>query len=375
MTTEVRAGGPLAGIRVIELAGLGPAQHGAMLLADLGADVVRVDRPPGGELDRDRARRMVLNRGRRSIALDLKASEGLAVARRLIDRADVAVDPYRPGVLERLGLDPEAALARNPGLVFARMTGWGQDGPLAAKAGHDVNYIALAGVLEAIGPADAPPPVPLNVIGDFGGGGMLLAVGILSALLERSRSGRGQVLDVAMVDGVASLMGGILQDRALGEWRPERGANWIQRSPWYRAYATADGRWVSVGPIEGRFYATLLEALGLDPAQWPQWDEARWPALTQRLEAIFASRTAAQWERELEDVDACFAPAPPLEEAAHHPHMAARGTYVERDGVLQPAPAPRFGRTPGALGLPPPWPGEHDAEVLAELAELETGSR
>jgi alpha-methylacyl-CoA racemase len=366
MSAAAPSPGPLHGIRVVELAGLGPSQHGAMLLADLGADIVRVDRPVA-EPDREQARRSLLNRGRRSIALDLKDPDGLDVARRLIDRADVAIDPYRPGVAERLGLDPAGALERNPGLVFARMTGWGQDGPLAPKAGHDITYLAAAGLLEGIGPADRPPPVPLNVIGDFGGGGMLLAFGIVAALLERERSGRGQVLDVAMVDGVASLMSGILNHVALGEWRFQRGANFLQSAPWYRAYAAADGRFVTVGTLEDKFYAGLLERLGLDPADWPQWDEARWPALAARLEEIFATRTAAEWDAFLTDADICFAVAVPLDEAPAQPHLAARGAYVERDGVVQPAPVPRFGRTPGTLGGPPPWPGEHTDEILAEL--------
>jgi len=374
MSTDPETRGPLGGTRIVELAGLGPSQHGAMLLADLGADVIRVDRPDGdGAAGRDAARRMVLNRGRRSIALDLKDPAGLDVARRLIDRADVVVDPYRPGVVERLGLDPQEALRRNPRLVFARMTGWGQDGPLARKAGHDIDYIAVAGALEAMGPMDGPPAVPLNVIGDFGGGGMLLAMGIVTALLERERSGRGQVLDVAMVDGVASLLAGILQDRALGDWSPRRGENWIQRAPWYRAYAAADGRFVAVGALEDKFYRGLLECLGLDPGEWPQWDEARWPALTDRMAEVFASRTAAEWEAALGQADVCFAPAPALEDAVRHPHLAQRETYVEHDGVLQPAPVPRFARTPGRIGLPPPWPGEHSDQVLAELEALESG--
>jgi alpha-methylacyl-CoA racemase len=366
MSAAAPSPGPLDGIRIVELAGLGPSQHGAMLLADLGADIVRVDRPVA-DPDRDHARRELLNRGRRSIALNLKDPADLATARRLIDRADVVIDPYRPGVAERLGLDPDGALERNPGLVFARMTGWGQDGPLASKAGHDITYLAAAGLLEAIGPADRPPPVPLNVIGDFGGGGMLLAFGIVAALLERERSGRGQVLDVAMVDGVASLLGGILNHVALGEWQHRRGANFLQSAPWYRAYETADGRFVTVGTLEEKFYAGLLERVGLDVAEWPQWDESRWPALSERLAEIFATRTAAEWDAAMADADICFAVAVPLDEAPAQPHLAARGSFVERDGVVQPAPVPRFERTPGRITLPPPWPGEHAAEILAEL--------
>ncbi len=368
MASDTPPPGPLDGIRVVELAGLGPSQHGAMLLCDLGADVVRVDRPVAPDrLDRATARRTILNRGRRSIALNLKDPGDLAVARRLIDRADVAIDPYRPGVVERLGLDPAEALERNPRLVFARMTGWGQDGPLAAKAGHDITYLATAGLLEAMGPADRPPTVPLNVIGDFGAGGMLLAFGIVTALLERERSGEGQVIDVAMVDGVASLMSGILNHVALGEWRPQRGVNFLQSAPWYRSYETADGRFVAVGALEDKFYRGLLERLGLDADDWPQWDEAGWPALTERMADAFASRPAAEWEQAMADADVCFAVAVPLDEAPDQPQVAARGAYVERDGVLQAGVVPRFGRTPGGPALPPPWPGEHTEEVLAEL--------
>jgi alpha-methylacyl-CoA racemase len=352
---------PLSGVRIIELAGIGPAQHGAMLLADLGADVVRVDRPsaagtPGG----------VLDRGRRSIALDLKDADGLETARALIAEADVLIDPYRPGVLERLGLDPAGLHSR---LIVARMTGWGQDGPLAQAAGHDINYVALTGALEAMGPPDAVPPVPLNVVGDFGGGGMLLAYGIVVALFERSRSGRGQVVDVAMVDGVASLLAGVLHLRGLGQWNPERGTNWLQgAAPWYRAYRTADGGFITVGSLEAKFYALLLQRLGLDAERWPQWDTERWPALAAELTAIFATRTLDGWREELEGTDACFAPALRLEDAARHPHLVARGTYFTReDGTLEPAVVPRLSRTPGAVPAAAPRVDEHRDEILGEL--------
>jgi alpha-methylacyl-CoA racemase len=366
--------GPLSGVRVVELGGIGPAQLGGLLLSDLGADVVLVDRRGTGPaaLAVGDPRAEVLNRGRRSIALDLKTPEGLATAWRLIETADVLVDPYRPGVAERLGLGPDEALERNPGLVYARMTGWGQDGPLAQAAGHDINYIALAGALEPMGEEGRPPPVPLNLIGDFGGGGMLMAFGIVSALLERERSGRGQVLDIAMVDGVAALLNGIFHLRAIGGWREGRGRNWVQgAAPWYRAYATADGGHVTVGALEPKFYALLLERLGLDADAWPQWDEGDWDALAIRLESIFASEDLAHWREVLEGTDACFAPAVPLAEVAEHPHHVARGTYVELDGVLQAAPVPRFSRTPGAIRRPPPLPGEHAEELLAELDAAE----
>jgi alpha-methylacyl-CoA racemase len=360
--------GPLHGVRVVELAGLGPSQHGAMLLADLGADVVRVDRPADGAPDRDAARRTLLNRGRRSIALDLKDGDDREVALRLAEGADVLVDPYRPGVLERLGLGPDVLVARNPRLVVARMTGWGQDGPRAGDAGHDIDYIAAAGALHAIGPAADVPVVPLNLVADFGGGGMLLAFGIAAALVERERSGRGQVIDVAMVDGVASLMNFAWQERALARWTPERGSNWLQgAAPWYRAYATADGTFVAVGAYEPGFYATLLERLGLDPAAWPQWDRDRWATLSGVLASIFASRTAEDWERELAGADVCFARVRSLDDVFDDPHMAARGSHVERDGLPQAGVVPRFGRTPGGLGRPAPWPGEHDEDLRAEL--------
>jgi alpha-methylacyl-CoA racemase len=365
----VSASGPFAGVRIVELGGIGPSQHGAMLLADLGADVVRVDRPadvPDAAPEGDS--RALLNRGRRSIALDLKRADGVEVARRLLDGADVVLDPYRPGVAERLGLGPDEALARNPRLVYARMTGWGQDGPLAHAAGHDINYIALAGALEPIGPAGALPSVPLNLVGDFGAGGMMLAFGVAAALLERVRSGRGQVVDVAMVDGVASLLSGVLHVRALGEWVDGREANWLQGgAPWYRPYRTADGAVLTVGPLEQKFYVDLLERLGLHVEQWPQWDRERWPALAAELERIFATRTLAAWQAALEGTDVCFAPALSLDDAPAHPHNVARGTYVHDGGIVQPAPVPRFARTPGRIQRPPAWPGQHTGELLAEL--------
>jgi alpha-methylacyl-CoA racemase len=361
--------GPLDGLRIVELGGIGPVQLGAMMLADLGADIIRIDRCSDvPEVQPSGPSPELLNRGRRSIALDLKNEADRAVAWSLIERSDVLLDPFRPGVVERLGLGPDEALARNPRLIFTRITGWGQEGPLAQDAGHDLNYIALAGALDLIGERDQPPTVPLTLLADFGGGTMLLVVGVLAALLERVTSGRGQVLDVAMVDGVATLLASICHFRAMGDWEEGRGRNWAQgAAPWYRPYRTADDRYVTVGPVEPRFYVQLLERLDLDPARWPQEDESRWPALREVLEATFAARTMAEWERELSNTDVCFAPVLSLDEAAAHPQLAGRETYVAPGGVLQPAPAPRFGRTPGAIPFPPPWPGEHTDEVLAEL--------
>jgi alpha-methylacyl-CoA racemase len=310
-------------------------------------------------------------RGKRSVALDLKQDADLDVARALVDAADVVLDPYRPGVAERLGLGPDECLERNPRLIYARMTGWGQDGPYSQAVGHDLNYIALAGALHSMGKPGTPPPVPLNLVGDFGGGGLFLAFGVVAALYERDRSGLGQVLDVAMVDGVASLLTSVCMLDAMGLWSTKRGGNWLDGSaPWYRPYLTADGRYVTVGALEPQFYAHLLERLGLDPDEWPEWDTARWPAMNERLEAIFAARTLGEWCEILDGTDVCFAPVLTVDEAATHPHLAARGTYVEHDGRLQPAPAPRFSRTPGAIRRPPPWPGQHTAEVRREVAAL-----
>lgn len=361
--------GPLSGVRVVELAGIGPAQLAAMMLADLGAEVTRIDRTDDVPLETPpQPNREVLGRGRRSLALDLKQPAGVRVALRLLANADVLIDPYRPGVLERLGLGPDPVLRDNPRLVFARMTGWGQEGPLARAAAHDLNYIALVGALAPMGEPGEPPPVPLNLVGDFGGGAMPLVIGVLAALLERQQSGRGQVLDVAMIDGVATLMASLLELSANGEWSEHRGGNWVAgAAPWYRAYETADGRYVTVAPLEARFYERLLEKLGLDPLLWPQWDRDRWPALAARMSTIFAAGTLTSWCEKLEGTDVCFAPVLTFGEAAEHPQLAGREVFTRRDGVLQPAPSPRFSRTPGAIGEPPRWPGADTAQVLSEL--------
>lgn len=343
--------GPLAGVRVLELDGIGPGPFAGMMLSDLGAEVVRVERPvPAPSVTLESREGGPLLRGRRRLGLDLKDPRGLELALRLAERADVLIDPFRPGVLERLGAGPEVLLARNPRLVLVRVTGWGQEGPLARAAGHDIDYVALSGALAAIGRAGSPPAAPLNLLADFGGGGMLAALGAVAALYERERSGLGQVVDAAMVDGVAALFAGIAGLMASGLWSGERESNLLDGgAPFYDTYETSDGRFVAVGALEPQFYALLLERLGLDREAWPQHDRSRWPALRAELVRIFGSRTQAEWCAELEGTDACFAPVLALAEAAAHPQLVARETYVERDGVLQPAPAPRFSRTPGAL--------------------------
>jgi alpha-methylacyl-CoA racemase len=362
--------GPLTGVRIVEVAGIGPGPFCAMMLADMGADVIRVDRPapppPAGGAP---PRADVLNRGRRSIAVDLKTDEGVEVVLALAERADGLLEGFRPGVAERLGIGPEPCLARNGRLVYGRMTGWGQDGPYSATAGHDINYIALAGALWPIGRRGESPVPPLNLIGDFGGGGMLLAFGLACALFEAQRSGRGQVVDAAMVDGSAVLTTMIHGFRASGEWLDERESNLIDGGAhFYGVYETADGGWISLGAIEPQFYAELLRLLGLDPGRLPaQNDRAAWPALRRRLEGIFRTRTRDEWCRLLEGTDTCFAPVLSLEEAPRHPHNTARSTFIEVAGVVQPAPAPRYSRTPAAVQRPPARPGEHTAEILEEL--------
>jgi alpha-methylacyl-CoA racemase len=310
----------------------------------------------------------VYGRGRRSIAADLKRAEGVEVVRRLTDRADVFVEGFRPGVMERLGLGPDDLQATNPRLVYARMTGWGQHGPLADRAGHDINYVSLAGPLAHIGRAGQPPTPPLNLVADFGGGGMLLALGVCAALVERSASGRGQVVDAAMVDGVALLAAPIAGAYIAGYFNPERGTNWLDSGAhYYDVYETADGEWISIGAIEPKFYAELLDALGLADEDLPdQNDEAHWPAMKQRFAEIFRSRSRREWEELLSHRDVCFAPVLPFAEAAAHPHNVERATYVEIDGVVQPSPAPRFSRTAASLDRPPAPAGHHTDEILTD---------
>ena len=356
--------GPLAGVRAVEMAGIGPAPFCAMLLADMGAEVVRVDRRDAKE---GRTTLPVLNRGRRSVALDVKNPLGCAALLRLVARADVLIEGFRPGVMERLGLGPDTCLSTNPRLVYARVTGFGREGPLAGAPGHDINYIALTGALAAIGGRDRPVP-PLNLVGDFGGGALFLAFGIVSALLETSRSGHGQVVDAAMVDGAAALMTPIYGLAAERSWRNARSSNFLDgAAPFYGVYECADGKWIAVGAIEDRFYRALLDALEIrDSAFEAQWDEALWPMRRAELARLFRTRTRAHWCARLEGTDACVTPVLDLAEAPLHPQMAARGTFAELNGVPQPRPAPRFSRTDGELSRPPCRPGEHTIEVLRD---------
>jgi alpha-methylacyl-CoA racemase len=361
--------GPLAHLKVVEMAGMGPAPFCAMLLADMGADVVRIERAHAPERGIPTPVRFeVLNRSRRSVALDPKTPQGLRHLLDLVGHADLLLEGYRPGVMERLGAGPDVCLARNPRLVYGRMTGFGQDGPMAQAAGHDLNYIALSGALGAIGPAGGPPTVPLNLIGDFGGGGMLLAVGLLAAYVEACRSGEGQVVDAAMTEGAALLMASTFGLHEAGLWEDERGSNILDGgAPWYGVYRTADGRFVSLAAIEPRFYADLLRRLGLDAVSLPARDDReQWPVLRAALASRIAQRTRDEWQAELEGTDACFAPVLGLGEAADHPQMTHRAAFVDVGGVRQPAPAPRFGRTLAAHPRPPREHGQDTAEVLAD---------
>ena len=358
--------GPLAGIKVLEIAGIGPGPFCAMMLADMGADVIRVDRagavpasPPAGVGD-------LLTRSRKSIGVDLKHADGVSLLLDLVEKADVIMEGFRPGVMERLGLGPDVCLGRNPGIIYGRMTGWGQEGPMAQAAGHDIDYIALSGALHSIGRAGEAPVPPLNLVGDFGGGGMLLAFGIVAALVERSKSGKGQVVDAAMVDGASVLMTMFYSMRAAEAFSDDRGTNLLDTGAhFYNTYETSDGKWVALGAIEPQFYAELLERTGLKNEELPrQMDRAQWPAMQTRLAAMFKTKTRAQWCDLLEGSDACFAPVLTLDEAIAHPHNAHRSTFVEVEGVPQPAPAPRFSRTPPVISNGPAYPGEHTAEAL-----------
>jgi alpha-methylacyl-CoA racemase len=365
--------GPLSGITVVEMAGIGPSPFAGMMLADLGATVIRVDRLVGGMLSSlsvlPAGRADVVSRGRRSIAVDLKSAEGVELVLKLVDSADVLIEGYRPGVMERLGLGPQTCLERNPRLVFGRMTGWGQDGPLAQAAGHDISYISLSGALATIGRHGEGPVPPLNLVGDYGGGGMLLAYGVVAALLSAARTGAGQVVDAAMVDGSALLMAQFYGMKALGHWIDERGTNLLDTgAPFYDVYPSADGGYLSVGPLEPAFFAILLERLGIDDIDaGSQYDPRSWPALRLRLAAEFAARTRGACEELFAGVDGCVFPVLSMSEAPQHPHNVSRRTFVTRGGVVQPAPAPRFSATPTQLGLPPPVVGEHTDAILADL--------
>jgi alpha-methylacyl-CoA racemase len=361
--------GPLKGMKVLEFEAIGPGPFAGMLLADMGADVIVVDRPEESGLGIRMARStQILMRGKRSVTLDLKAPSGVEAALALIAKADALIEGFRPDVMERLGLGPDVALDRNPRLVYGRMTGWGQDGPLAARAGHDINYIALAGVLSAFGRAGQPPAPPLNLVGDFGGGGMLLGFGIACGLVESLRSGKGQVVDAAMVEGaslLAAMFAGLLATR---QWKEERGANILDSgSPWYDVYETKDGKYVSIGSIEPKFYADLLKRLGLASEPLPkQNDVARWPELRTRFAAVFKTKTREEWCTAFEGSDACFAPVLTMSEAKRHPHNVARENFVTVAGIEQAAPAPRFSRTPPAVRGAPPERGEGGRGALSD---------
>lgn len=367
--------GPLSGIRVVELAGLGPAPYACMLLADLGAEVLRVDRPTAGlgvpAYD-------VTGRGRSSIAVDLKNPAAAEVMLRLVAEADVLVEGLRPGVAERLGIGPDASLERNPRLVYGRMTGWGQDGPLAPRVGHDINYASITGALGAIGEPGRKPVPPLNLVADFGGGSMFLVTGILAALLERGTSGKGQVVDAAMVDGVTSLLSMTYGFHAAGFWNDERGTNLLDGgAPFYDTYRCADGEYVALGALEPQFWALVVQTLALEDLP-DQNDRNTWPELRRRLAEAFATRTRDEWAEVFDGLDACVSPVLSVGEAPKHPHLAARGSLVEVDGVPQPAPAPRFSRTPGEVGRPPVGAGSDTREALQawgfgadEVADLE----
>ena len=361
--------GPLTGIKVVEIAGIGPGPFCAMMLSDMGAEVIRVDRTGDADLGLDVDPRFaVLNRGRRSVGIDLKTAEGVAAVKRLAAQADALIEGFRPGVMERLGLGPDELMAANPRLVYGRMTGWGQDGPMAQAAGHDINYIALAGVLHAIGRAGGPPAPPLNLVGDFGGGGMYLAFGLVCALLEARRSGQGQVVDAAMVDGAASLAAAVYGLRAMGIWTDQRGDNILDSgAPWYDVYETSDGKHVAIGSIEKRFYGELLKLTGLEGQPLPaQRDKAKWAELRARLGQVFKSKTREEWCRIMEGSDVCFAPVLSMVEAPQHPHNQARSTFIEVAGVTQPAPAPRFSRSKATVQRPPAKRGEHTEEALRD---------
>ncbi len=361
--------GPLKGIKVLEFAGIGPGPFCCMLLADMGADVTRLDRADRVGQDAMEPRFNTLLRGRRNIALDLKSDDGRAVAMKMCDQADILIEGFRPGVMERLGLGPDEVWSRNEQLVYGRMTGWGQDGPMAHTAGHDINYISLSGALYSIGTAEAGPVPPLNLIGDFGGGALYLAMGVLAAFIEARQSGKGQVVDAAMVEGAASLMTSAYGVLAAGSWIEQRASNRLDGGAhFYGVFETSDGEHMGIGPIEPQFYAMILEKLELDPGSLPaQMDRAQWPAMRARFAEVFRRKTRAQWTEIFDGSDACVAPVLRMSEAIAHPHNAARGSFVEVEGVTQPGPAPKFSKTPSAAPGRCAYAGEHTRDVLADF--------
>ena len=360
--------GPLSGTRIIEIAGIGPGPFCAMLLSDLGAEVLRIDRAQSVRDEPQSDPRNVMNRGRRSAGFDLKHPEGRDALLRLLESADALIEGFRPGVMERLGLGPDVCLERNPGLVYGRMTGFGQDGPIAHAAGHDINYIALTGALHAIGHKGGRPVPPLNLVGDFGGGGLMLAFGIVCALVERGQSGKGQVVDAAMVDGASTLMNFIYGLKAMGAWNDERGSNMLDTAAhFYDTYETKDGKYVSIGSIEPQFYAELIQKTGLEGEDLPhQMDREQWPAMKERLTGVFKTKTRDEWCAIMEGSDVCFAPVLSMDEAPQHPHNRERGTFTEVEGVVQTAPAPRFSRTPGEIQGVADGPGQHTGAALTD---------
>lgn len=366
--------GPLAGITIIEIAGIGPGPFAAMSLADMGANVIRVERPGGGLFAAQQDTRLdVLNRGKRCIAVDLKTAEGVSTVLSLVEKADALLEGNRPGVMERLGLGPDTCLERNPRLVYGRMTGWGQEGPLAGEVGHDLNYVALSGALHAMGRAGEKPAIPLNLVGDFGGGGLMLAYGIVCALLEAKTSGKGQVVDAAMIDGAATLMASTYAALQVGFWSDQRGTNVLDSgSHFYEVYETADGKHISIAPVEPQFYAAFLAQLGDDAAGLEnQWEMDSWPVFKERLTTLFKQRSRDEWDNFFDGADICYAPVLSMSEVRHHPHHQARSTFLDDGEVWQPAPAPRFSRTPGEVQRPPAEIGAHTSEILAEFGFAE----
>ena len=362
--------GPLKGLTIIEIAGIGPGPFAAMLLADMGADVIRVERPGGSAFAAAHNPKLdFLNRNKRCICINLKESAGVETVLTLIERADALLEGNRPGVMERLGLGPDVCLSRNPALVYGRMTGWGQEGPMAREAGHDINYIALSGALHPIGRAGEKPAIPLNLIGDFGGGGLMLAYGMVCALLEAKGSGRGQVVDAAMIDGAATLMASVFAANQSGFWTDERGTNLLDSGAhFYEVYETADGKYISLGSIEPQFYAALLSKLGEDAKYFEQqFDAANWPAMKEKMAGIFKRKTRDEWDAVFAGANACYAPVLAMGEVRHHPHHRARGTFIDDGEVWQPAPAPRFSRTQAGIHRGAARVGEHSTEILRDF--------